>query len=349
MFSANFQQNKETQKRSAEAKEYRKQVWQDTYNYIQQTNSFPIPTAIITKHLPMPLNHTKHFVTEIYVIREDCLYVAKEILDVYPEAKDKIAVLNMSDISKMGGGYEKGDGAQEEELMRRTTLYFCLSQLKEAGVYIKDSESCLTAFDTIYSANVTVIKTGRDLYNHQAGYELLIQPFQVNIVSSAAYNLEKSEFATFLKSTGESDSQGYPIFARKSYEEFSANEKELFEKYKENTQLKIRQQLRTAIINGNEYFVLSAFGCGAFYNDPKIISQLYKQVLNEDEFNGAFKVITFAIFPNPGQNNKNAEVFENTFKQLTCTSLSFLKKSSGQEQDDNADLSSFNSKFTKNL
>ena len=72
---------------------------------------------------------------------------------------------------------------------------------------------------------------------------------------------------------------------------------------------KIRTQLRVALDNGHDTLLLSAYGCGAFFNDPKIVSHLYKDVFNEAEFKGAFKTVVFSIFGG-GNNHK---IFEQTF------------------------------------
>lgn len=313
MSTTKIEQLDEIQKKATEAKERRRQVWQETYQYILENTDLITSYAHITKYIENPVAQKKINETVICVMNEDCLYAAKQILDTHPDAQGAIAVINMSDMNKPGGGYAKGDGAQEEELIRRTTLYVSLTQAEKAGAYTDGSEYRLNEFDTIYSENVTVLKSGRDPIDHKAGYNLLKELFKINVVSSAAYNLEKSAYSILLKTTGRVDNHGYPIYERKTVEELNSSEKELFEEYKNKTKIKIRQQLRTALIHGNEYFVLSAFGCGAFYNDPEVMSQLYKEVLNEDEFKHAFKMIAFAIFPNPGQSDKNFQVFKSRF------------------------------------
>ena len=43
-----------------------------------------------------------------------------------------------------------------------------------------------------------------------------------------------------------------------------------------------------------DILVLGEFGCGAFHNDPEIVSKAYKTAL--EQFNGAFEKVEFAIF-----------------------------------------------------
>lgn len=52
--------------------------------------------------------------------------------------------------------------------------------------------------------------------------------------------------------------------------------------------------LSVAASKGVDILVLGAFGCGAFRNNPEIVSRAYKTAL--EQFEGAFEKIEFAIF-----------------------------------------------------
>lgn len=71
---------------------------------------------------------------------------------------------------------------------------------------------------------------------------------------------------------------------------------------------RIRCQLNTLITHGKKYVVLSAYGCGAFENDPMLVAHTYKTLL-EGEFDGCFKHIHFAIYCGHEVTNVNLETF----------------------------------------
>ena len=71
--------------------------------------------------------------------------------------------------------------------------------------------------------------------------------------------------------------------------------------------------LRSAIQNGNRTLVLSAFGCGAFRNDPNFIAAAYRRIFAEPEFAGAFDVVAFGIYDPPGAGRPNCPLFQEFF------------------------------------
>lgn len=87
------------------------------------------------------------------------------------------------------------------------------------------------------------------------------------------------------------------------------------EKYKELTDEKIRQILYYPATKGAENLVLSAFGCGAFQNNPIFISRMFRKYLKDLPY----KNIYFAILDD--HNSKangfsNFLTFQDTFKKL---------------------------------
>ena len=74
---------------------------------------------------------------EISVLERDMLDVAQE----YVQQGCRVAVLNMANAATPGGGFQKGAGAQEEDLHRRTDAFrFLLEQ--EDSLYPIPEEAC---------------------------------------------------------------------------------------------------------------------------------------------------------------------------------------------------------------
>lgn len=112
----------------------------------------------------------------------------------------------------------------------------------------------------------------------------VVEPFVADVFVSAAYNCNRRHGA------------GYD---RPEQDEF----------YVTGTEAKIRTQLRKAIQTGHPDLVLSAFGCGAFQNPPGEMAEIYRRVLNEPEFRGAFRTIAFGIYDPPGARAPNYPIF----------------------------------------
>jgi len=79
----------------------------------------------------------------------------------------------------------------------------------------------------------------------------------------------------------------------------------LTDEYADGTCRKLRGLFWTALENGHDSIVLSAFGCGAFANPPHHIAQLFHLVLNEPNFKGKFKHVVFAIFDDHNARKKH--------------------------------------------
>lgn len=115
-------------------------------------------------------------------------------------------------------------------------------------------------------------------------YDFFATRFQADVFASAAYDCNKNH---------------KPI-VEKYLSGYDKPEKDI--DYENGMKAKIRASCRAARENGNDALVFSAFGCGAFKNDPKIISQWYKEVFVEIEFQDVFKFVVFAIIPEDSQN-----------------------------------------------
>jgi uncharacterized protein (TIGR02452 family) len=94
----------------------------------------------------------KTFKTKVSVVEMDCLEAAH--LEVQKGSRP--LVLNMASANSPGGGYRKGDGAQEENLFRRTNYLMSLDDL--FGMNPGHPMYPIAEFGGIYSSNVTVFR-----------------------------------------------------------------------------------------------------------------------------------------------------------------------------------------------
>jgi uncharacterized protein (TIGR02452 family) len=228
--------------------------------------------------------------TRILVVNKDTLTAAKE--DVLDRGGDRPYVLSMANASYPGGGVTYGAIAQEEELMRCTDYSFALfpgdnptlaARLGSAGYGIPE-------LGCIFVPGVTVLRACS-----ASGYAFIAQPFQVDIVASAAYNLKPRHPGG---PKGHLDARGVPSAAACDYET--------------GTRAKIRTQLAVAAARGHCDLVLGAFGCGAFANDPHKVAAMYKDLI-AGEFRGVFRTITFAVLSASDAPSSNFRVFAETF------------------------------------
>ena len=200
--------------------------------------------------------------TMVDVINEDCLVAADYLsfLGYNP------VVLNMASAINPGGGVVKGSGAQEENLFRRTDLFRSLfSFARYAGQYRLERHAQQYPLDRswggIYTPHATVFR-GRE----SDGYPLLPYPHQMSFVAVAAVNRP------------DTDEEG-----------------NLTPQMVELTKRKMRTILRIALLNGHDALVMGAMGCGAFRNPPAHVARTFHEVIEEEEFAGKLKRVTFAI------------------------------------------------------
>ncbi|KAH0785965.1 TIGR02452 family protein [Histomonas meleagridis] len=82
----------------------------------------------------------------------------------------------------------------------------------------------------------------------------------------------------------------------------------------ETNDSRIQTILKCCIENNVEHIILGAFGCGAFHNNPKKISNCFKKYLVEQNMKSYFETVTFSIY---GDQN-NLKVFRDTFRDKPC-------------------------------
>lgn len=226
----------------------------------------------------------------VRVEQGDCLKVAEQLV----KEGYNPALLNFASAGHPGGGVEGGARAQEETICRRSTLTRSLFSFdgKYAARYgyehREGNNYPLTRsldFSAIYSPQVTVFREA------SPDYTLMEEPFQIGVITNAALNMN-GRFPIRLTPDGHIPEEGKAI-----------------------TLNKIRTIFRIGLIKGHDSLVLGAFGCGAFKTPPREMAQLFKQVMEEDEFDDRFRLITFAILSDHNDRSGNFAAFEEVFNK----------------------------------
>ena len=94
-------------------------------------------------------------------------------------------LLNFASAKTPGGGYVRGTIAQEEDLCRCSSLYYCLRDRKEYYLQF-DSNNYLFTDDFIYSKQVPFFR--------KEDYSLTDEPFVADVITYAAPNNSKVPF-----------------------------------------------------------------------------------------------------------------------------------------------------------
>lgn len=252
------------------------QVFSDTLKYLEEHQLRPFEVELFLRESASAATVLPEISrrSEIIVVNTTTSQMASELLG----QELKPLVLGMANKSSPGGSVLEGSPGQEETLCRQSNLYLALKKAQANGFYPIPEHA------GILIKNITFFRNDN--------YDFLDSPFRVDVFASAAYDCNLAHVPDL-----ENNLCGY-------------DRPDTNEDYATGTKEKIRIMLHAAKKNGNDSLILSAFGCGAFKNDPVQISIWYKEVLNEPEFRNSFKLIAFAI-KDSGQGN--LEAFKNTF------------------------------------
>ena len=194
---------------------------------------------------------------------------------------ENVLVLNFANAIHPGGGVLNGATAQEEDLCRKSSLYCSLSS-NEAKKYYR------------YNYNL----------HTEMGSDAMILTPKVEIIKDETGNLlEETSVVAVLTCAAPNVAGGYE---GKSEEE-----------YRKMVYDRIVGILKCAAYYGYERLILGAWGCGAFDNDPAVISDLFYQALKELDYNGVnsnslFRSIVFAVWDH-SPDRKNLKEFYRNF------------------------------------
>lgn len=183
-------------------------------------------------------------------------------------------ILNMANSHVPGGGYRNGRAAQEENIYRRTNAF----RLDIGSKYSKEDTLRISGqTEQGYPLRTLFCFRGGE----DKGYPILNDRdvFDVVEMRSAAVNRNNSHM--------NDDEVRYEMTKR------------------------IDLQFRTLRDQGYRNVILGAFGCGTFGNDPVMISNIYRMML--ERYQQDLDVVVFAIL------GDNYKIFSETLRYLNVT------------------------------
>ena len=200
----------------------------------------------------------------------DSFSLARKRLEEYSsdfnkEGTKPILVLNLANAVNPGGGVRHGAKAQEEDLCRKSSLLVSLEGRNAFPYY----------------------RYNRDFYSDLGSDAIVINP-QVEIIKDEHGNpLPKTAVVAVMTCAA-------PRFRTGRVEGMPQTA------YEAMMYGRITGMLKTAASLGYRYLVLGAFGCGAFHNDARVVSDLFYKALKEYECDGVrvsdlFRRVDFAV------------------------------------------------------
>jgi len=199
--------------------------------------------------------------TETVVLHGDVLQAAHWLL--LEGTARRPCLINAASSTHPGGGYRRGAAGLEETLCRRTALSL---SLEDAWRWAPERvwEYPIPEFGAIHSPNIVVLRDPERL-----GYPFLRTPFQVGVVSGAAY-------------------------AQPAIDVLPDGTERISRSLAALTRRKIHALLHLVQEKGHDAVVIPAWGCGIFGNPAAHIAALFRDVL-EKELRSAFVSVVFAI------------------------------------------------------
>lgn len=225
--------------------------------------------------------------TDVRVDLADCLEVVQRLQG----EGFRPLMLNMANATHPGGGYLRGDGAQEETVFRRSNYYAALDSTLEVrspptehGTGEKINKAPLypmSLLGAIYTPDVCVFRG-----TEATGYPFLPDPFYVDCIAVAA--IRDPPTTTLPGEGGEPERSWLTPDAESCM------------------RAKIVTLFHVALAERHDSLVLSALGCGAFHNPPHHVALIFCSVI--EQFQGWFKHITFAILDDHNASRQGGNV-----------------------------------------
>jgi uncharacterized protein (TIGR02452 family) len=202
-------------------------------------------------------NYTKYDDTILNVVNENCIKTCLKLNKEYK--KEKIGLLNMASITKLGGGVINGTKAQEEEIFRSTDIYS-----KVTGNHYPINEDQL-----IYTPEVRILQC-RNSKEYKSFIDVKKEKCVVDVIFLPA--LRKPNVII---------------------DEYSDTERYEDDEDRETMKEKIDAMFKIFIKSECKHIVLGALGCGVYKNPINEVISIYKELL--EEYKSYFKTITFSV------------------------------------------------------
>ena len=204
--------------------------------------------------------------------------------DLEQEDAKPVLVLNLASPVNPGGGVRRGAKAQEEDLCRRSSLLVSLESEKASEYYEYNR-----ALNTYMGSDALMIHPQVEIIKDENG-SLLPETAIVAVMTCAAPML------------------------------LSGTEGMTREQYEEMMYRRITGMLKAAAFRGYKYLVLGAFGCGAFRNDARVVSDIFYKALKEFDYDGMkekdmFRRIDFAVLDR-SEDQYNFKEFSRNFSDF---------------------------------
>jgi len=224
----------------------------------------------------------------------DSFSLARKRFEMLPEQdrKDRILVLNLANGEHPGGGVRRGAKAQEEDLCRKSSLLLSLESRK-ASPYYEYNRS----LQSLFGSDAVMIHPQVEIIKDENG-ELLDDTVIVAVLTCAAPILR----------------YGMQGMSQAQYESLMLG--------------RINGMLKTAAYFGYRRLVLGAFGCGAFRNDARVVSDLFYKALKEFDYDGMkendmFRRIDFAVMDH-SEDLYNFKEFSRNFSRFYESSVAWV-------------------------
>ena len=192
----------------------------------------------------------------------------------------KTAVLNFANPVEPGGGVTRGAMAQEECLCRSSNLYPCLvakNVYQDYYGYHASLKDRRASDRLIYTKDVCVFKNDEEVPRMMPVSDW----FKTDVITCAA---------PFRPAENGISDDGLRTLMK----------------------ARITNILEAAVDQEAEVLILGAFGCGAFANPPKIVSEAFREVIFDNAYYKAIPDIIFAIKKSA---NRNYSVFRECFER----------------------------------